>query len=239
MTQTPSAVLPSKGSPLGLNSAAREMATVAANAVMPPPFPKGPFVRGDGRTVLFIPGFLAGDWTMMRLASFLRRLGYRVVTAGVAMNAGPTPRLIGLMEKALERAIKDGPVALVGQSLGGVIARDLARRHPDQVCCVITLGSPIRFPVITPLQPFAEMVARFHDPEWLGKRDEIAKPLPMPVTAIYSEEDGIVDWKQCLQDEAPDARNLCITGSHTTMGSNPAAQAAIAEALGRADWNER
>ena len=95
----------------------------------------------------------------------------------------------------------------------------------------MTLCSPIRFPVTTPLQPFAQALAPFHEESWVARRDEIAQPLSVPVTAIYTEEDGIVDWRQCLQDETDMAKNVRVSGAHTTVGSNPEAQTAIAFAL--------
>ena len=228
-----SAVFPPRNSKLGLQSWAREMVALARVTLRPPDYPPGPLPRGDGRSVLLVPGFLSGDWSMARLRSFLTALGYRIETAGIFFNPGPTAGMIAQLDDALLRLSVTGPVAIVGQSLGGVLARSLALSHPDRVCCVVTLCSPIRFPVTTPLEPFARMLAPFHDAGWVARRHEIAKPLPVPVTAIYSTDDGIVDWRQCLQDEAPGSENIGVHGAHTTIGSNPEALAAIAFALAR------
>lgn len=227
------AVFPPKGSGLGFESWAREMASLARIALDPPAFPDQPLPRGEGRTVLLIPGFLSGDWSMSRLAVFLRGLGYRVETARVLFNPGPTAGMVARLDETVLRLAKGGPIRIVGQSLGGVLARHLARRHPDKVCAVVTLCSPIRFPVATPLEPFTRMLKPFLDPKWVSRRHDIAKPLPVPVTAIYSPEDGIVDWRQCLQDEVPGAENILVRGTHSAMGSNPKAQIVIAIALAR------
>ena len=112
----------------------------------------------------------------------------------------------------------------------------MARRHAAHVRSVITLCTPIHFPVTTPLAPFAQAFAPFHDPTWAARGAELAQPLPVPVTAIYSRDDGIVDWRQCLQDEAPGCRNVCVSGAHSTVGSNPEAQIAVAMALGSAGY---
>jgi pimeloyl-ACP methyl ester carboxylesterase len=225
-------LLPPKGSPLGLHSWAREMAEVAACLRNPPPFELASLPRGNGETVFVLPGFLAGDRTTARLREFLGKLGYRAEIANILFNAGPTSGLLRkIEERLLALAAERGPLSLIGVSLGGALAREVARLHPQHVRCVITLCSPIRLPVTTPLQPFAALLAPLHDPQWLERRHAIADPLPMPVTAIYSQEDGIVDWQQCLQDEAPGAVNVCVGGAHTTVGSNPQAQAAIAHAL--------
>jgi dienelactone hydrolase len=122
-------------------------------------------------------------------------------------------------------------IILIGQSLGGVLARNLAKKYPDRVAQVVTLCTPIHFPVTTPLAPFAALLAPIHDPSARENMAAIANAPPVPVTAIYSEDDGIVDWRQCLQDESATHRNVHIRGGHTTMGSNPDAQRAIAQAL--------
>jgi len=227
------AVFPPKGSSLGLQSFSREVAEAAWDSISPPEFAGGALPRGDGQTVLLIPGFLAGDWTMRRLRAFLAGLGYRVETARVFFNPGPTAGMIAQLDAALLRLAHRGKVNLIGQSLGGVLARSLALRHPQSVRRVVTMCSPIRFPVTTPLEPFAQMLAPFHDAKWVALRHEIAGPLPVPVTAIYSIDDGIVDWRQCVQDEAPGCDNIRVRGAHTVVGSNPQAQAAIAFALAR------
>jgi pimeloyl-ACP methyl ester carboxylesterase len=228
-----SAVLPGRDSPLGLRSWARELVSVAAITLDAQSCPPEGLPRGDGRTVLLIPGFLAGDWTMGNLRRFLASLGYRVEHAGIAFNPGPTRATAARLEAALLRlAAEAGPVDLVGQSLGGVFARELARRHPQNVRSVVTLCTPIRFPVTTPLAPFARAFSPFHDPKWTGSSGNLAAPLPMPVTALYSCDDGILDWRQCLQDETLGCRNVRVSGAHSTVGSNPEAQRAIAVALG-------
>jgi pimeloyl-ACP methyl ester carboxylesterase len=228
-----SVVLPERGSSLGVSSWMRDLGALATVSLNPPPFPTDPLPRGDGHVVMTIPGFLAGDWTMVRMKSFLEGLGYRVEASGIVFNAGPTPQAMAALDAALLRITEAHrtPVHLLGQSLGGVLARDLAHRHPRAVRKVVTLCSPIRFPISTPLAPVAQLFAPFHDPAWRERAERIVQHPTMPVTAIYSEEDGIVDWRQCLQDEAPGYDNIRVDGAHSTVGSNPAAQIAVARAL--------
>jgi pimeloyl-ACP methyl ester carboxylesterase len=230
----PDAVRPPPGSPLSLISWARELAIAAWWILRPPPFPTGPLPRGHGQTVLLIPGFLGGDWAMGRLRGFLTRLGYRVEMAGIAFNTGPTARRIaGLEARLTDLAERDGPIFVIGQSLGGVFARHLARRYPEAVRGVVTLCTPIQFPVVTPLYLFAALLAPLHDPVWRAARDQIAAPLTVPLTAIYSRTDGIVDWRQCLQPDGAAHEDIRVDGIHTAIGSNPAAQRAVAEALAK------
>lgn len=229
-------IRPERGSGLGFASCAREFLDVAIRTLSPPRFPSD-LPRGDGETALLIPGFLAGDWTMLRLRDFLVHLGYRAEFAGVAVNLGPTKGLIPHLEQAVERLYAQArrPIGLIGQSLGGVFARGLAHRHPDKVSHVVTLCSPVRFPVPTPLESVAKLLAPLHDPAALDLQNEIVRRPPVPVTAIYSKSDGIVDWRTCLQDETEDCRNIEVPGAHSSMGSNPEAQRVIALTLARSN----
>jgi pimeloyl-ACP methyl ester carboxylesterase len=226
------AILPGPNSHLGFRSWLRELGSLASCAVRPPPYPTQALPRGDGGTVLLVPGFLAGDWTMSRLRGFLVSLGYRAETAGIVFNPGPTAATIARLETALlDLSARAGPIDLVGQSLGGVFARELARRHPAHVRRVVTLCSPINFPVTTPLAPFARAFAPLHDKTWVERTSLATGPMPVPVIAIYSMEDGIVDWRQCVQDDTPGCTNVRVRGAHSTVGSNPEAQIAVALAL--------
>jgi hypothetical protein len=183
--------------------------------------------------VMALPGFLTGDWAMARHREFLRARGFNVVSSGIAFNAGPTKKAIAALDERLfrwsDRA--KGPISLVGSSLGGVFARAMAMRFPDRVARVVTLCSPIRFPVTTSLAPAVWAFEWRHDPEFKKLAPDVARNPQAPVLAIYSTVDGIVDWRSCLQDEDATHVNLRIDGAHTTMGSNPIAQAAVAREL--------
>ena len=102
--------------------------------------------RGDGHPVLVLPGLLADDVSTRTLRAVLRRLGYDVHGWGLGRNIGPTAACVTGMRDLLDHlADKHGkPVTLIGWSLGGIFARDLARRTPDSVRQVVTLGSPFR-----------------------------------------------------------------------------------------------
>jgi pimeloyl-ACP methyl ester carboxylesterase len=166
---------------------------------------------------------------LIRLAAFLSALDYRPETARIWFNPGPTHRLMARLEARLLSA--RGKVSLIGVSLGGVLARDLARRHPEAVRNVITLCSPVRFPVATPLEPFARLLSPLLAPEWIARRHDIARPLPIPVTAIHATSDGVVHRDQCWLDASPGANNIVVRGRHMTIASNPDALAVVANAL--------
>jgi pimeloyl-ACP methyl ester carboxylesterase len=209
------------------------MRALAACHAKPPCFPAESLPRGDGKMVMALPGFLTGDWAMDRHRAFLRSRGFNVVSSGIRFNAGPTKKTVADLDARLlrwsDRA--KGPIALVGASLGGVFARTLAIRFPERVSRVVTLCSPIRFPVTTSLAPFVWALEWRHDAEFKKLAPEVQRNPQAPVLAIYSTTDGIVDWRSCLQDEDATHRNLRIDGAHTTMGSNPEAQAAVCRAL--------
>lgn len=225
------AVFPPPESGLGFASWVREMAAAVIDTVSPPEPPTGDLPRGDGSSVLVIPGFLSGDWATARLTRFLCGLGYRAETARIPFNPGPTRAIVSRLDRALLKIADHGKVALVGVSLGGTLARDLARRHAGKVRCVVTLCSPVRFPVATPLEPFARLLAPWHDREWVARRHDIRLPLEVPATAIYSTDDGVVDWRQCVLEDSPLARNIAMRGRHIMIESNPEAQALVARAL--------
>jgi pimeloyl-ACP methyl ester carboxylesterase len=227
------AVFPPAKSGLGFKSWARELAAASFVTLFPQPLPQENLPRGDGRPVLLIPGFLSGDWSLIRLRAFLSGLGYCPATARLPFNPGPTAGVRRRLDQVLQQLAKDRTVSLVGVSLGGVLARDLARRHSEAVHSVVTLCSPVRFPVMTPLSPFARLLSRLHDPAWLAQRHDIAAPLAVPVTAIHASQDGVLDWRQCLVEETQTAHNERVNSRHMTVESNPEALAVVARALAR------
>src|SRR5271163_2013539 len=127
------AVYPKRDHALGLSSLLRNGMSLASTLLKPPSVVTEEIPRGDGRIVLVIPAFLSGDWATAGLRGFLSQIGYRVETAGIALNYGPTTQLIRKLDRTLLHlaALQGSPIDVIGQSLGGVLARDLAERHPD------------------------------------------------------------------------------------------------------------
>jgi alpha-beta hydrolase superfamily lysophospholipase len=178
--------------------------------------------RGE-RAVLVLPGFAADDASTLPLRAFLGRLGHRVEGWGFGRNrgdvAGLVPQVTSLARELAER--QGEPVHLIGQSLGGVLAREVARDHPDTVAQVLTLGTPVvGGPAYTalhrryPAQEVAAIEAR------MRARNRV--PIRVPITAVYSKRDGIVDWNACLDTVNPRARNVEVGSSHLGMGIDPA-----------------
>ncbi|MEL6889956.1 MAG: alpha/beta hydrolase [Actinomycetota bacterium] len=193
--------------------------------------------RGDGHGVLVFPGFMASDRSTQPLRRLLRDLGYRTYGWGQGQNIGPTSDAVtGLTRRLLYVADRTGgEVSLIGWSLGGIYAREMARARPDLVRLVVTLGSPIQMADgdSSSAQRMWELMQRFHDPDFFGERlREVDRPkFPVPATSIYSATDGIVAWKASLIRKTPISENVRVFGSHCGLGHNAAAVSVIADRL--------
>ncbi len=197
---------------------------------------------GDGHPVLVLPGLMAGDGSTWILRRILRRLGYRAHGWGLGLNIGPTVKAMAGMTDLLDKLHREysAPVSLIGWSMGGVFARNLAREHPAAVRQVITLGSPfgIKHERETRASGNLKLFAHLHAvPHQLPLPME-SKPLPVPTTSIYSHFDGMVAWQTCLNVPSPRAENIAVLSSHIGYGHHPAAVWAIADRLAqpRGEW---
>ena len=226
----PFAQFPPRGAPVSLASWGWEMAEVARVSFAPPPFPADA-ARGTGQSVIVLPGFGTDDNATARLRQFLEVQGFSPLRWPCGFNFGPMKSVLARVERQVtETALRHGKVALVGASLGGTIAREIARRKPDLISHVITLGSPVRLPVVSPLAPFAQMFSLLWEAEARAVFGRIAEPLPVPLTAIITRQDGIVDWRCCLP-EPGDGETVEVTGAHSTLASSPDVQRIIADRL--------
>ena len=214
--------------------AVKDITSFVACTVRPPAAPPVENVpKGDGHAVIVIPGFLTGDWATKSLINWLKAVGYNAFGWGPGMNWGPTTSAIERCEMLLDETVErtGRKVTLIGRSLGGLYAREIAKDEPEKVVRVITLGTPIKFPIATPLSPFAEMLSSNFDKDFVKRAADLTRNPTVPVTAFYSRKDGIVPWRSCLVEEGPTAENIEIDSPHTIMGSNPAAMRIIAERL--------
>lgn len=204
--------------------------------------PSHPFLNrlppGDGHTVMTLPGFLASGGSMSVMRRYLKRWGYDARCWRLGRNRGLRPQRD--IEKILDRRLASlyrqsaGKVSLVGWSLGGLFAREMARRNPGLVRTVITLGSPVGEPRATNVWRLYEYVAgvSLADSEVRRRIDLLRKPIPdVPVTAIYSSSDAIVSSRIARIPPAANVENIGINMSHIGMGFNPAVLFALADRL--------
>jgi pimeloyl-ACP methyl ester carboxylesterase len=197
--------------------------------------------HGDGHPVLVLPGFLAGEGSTRFLRTFLARLGYAAYDWELGRNLGFRTHMEAAFESTVRRLADDHgrKVSVIGWSAGGIFAREIGRRQPDQVRMVITLGSPFRGnhkathawrlyslinsgPVLEDAMSEANRIAR-------------AQPLPVPTTCVYSKADGIVAWECCTSLPAPMTENVEVRSSHLGYGHNLETLFVIADRLAQPD----
>jgi len=201
--------------------------------------------RGDGHAVMVLPGFTAGDESTAILRRFLGRLGYRALPWTLGQNTGSfalQERLIERFEALTQRSGER--ISLIGQSLGGVYARELARQFAPRVRQVITLGSP--FASKSPETTNAVVSRLFQYMSGMSRDDMrdymlsfAAEPPPVPSTAIYSRADGVVHWQSCLEYAGAQAENVEVHGSHSGMAMNAMVFHVLADRLAQADGQWR
>lgn len=193
--------------------------------------------------MLTLPGFLASDLSMAPMRRYLKELGYDAYAWNMGRNLGGISGLRGALRDLLKRIheITGRKVSIVGWSLGGVYARDLALQLPDMVRSVITLGSPfandVRATNATRLYEALSGEGVNDNPEI---REAIAGDLPVPATSIYSRTDGIVNYHTCLLRPSETAENIEVyLASHVGLGVNPAALWAVADRLAQPEGEFR
>ena len=202
--------------------------------------------KGDGHPVLVLPGFIANDTSTRILRWFVRDRGYFVHAWRLGRNLGPRPETVtGLRERVRAVAERHGKaMSIVGWSLGGIYAREIARAAPPgTVRQVITLGSPFRLrdrtasnvaPLYEVFEPGSPMAT--HDPR---PPEEELGPLPVPATAIYTRTDGIAPWRSCLELDGPRSESIEVRGSHAGLGHNPGVLWIVADRLAQREGEWR
>jgi len=195
--------------------------------------------RGHGEPVLILPGFGAGDGSTMILRAYLRMLSYRARGWRQGRNKGSVdillPRLLRRLGNFSRRSKEK--VTLIGWSLGGYLARELARERPDLVRMVITLGTPVvggpKYTVVAEayrkrgidIEAIAAEVER---------RNRLAD-LQIPIIAIYSRNDSVVSWQACIDHQSPRIEHVEVKSTHIGLGFSAEVYKIIAQRLGRSD----
>jgi len=204
--------------------------------------------HGHGQPVLVIPGFLGSDLYLREMHNWLRRIGYRAYYSGIGVNAHCPLILMDRLYETLRKAFQETgqKVHLVGHSLGGMLARSEAVRHPELIASVTSLGSPFRgvraHPNVILLNDIVkEMASRdsaYNVPAECftgycqcafvdGLRGLI--PESIPQTAIYTKSDGMVSWEVCTTGDP--AIDVEVTGTHTGLAFNAAVYQILAQRL--------
>lgn len=195
--------------------------------------------KGDGHGVLVLPGFMAGDVSTAPLRSLLRDLGYDAVGWKLGRNVRVDEARVSAMMACLDAlfARTGRKVSIVGWSLGGVFARELAKQAPDKVRCVVSLGSPISDDRghTNARRLFEFLNGREPEPMRAGRFRELGVAPPVPTTSILTKSDGVVHWRGSVQHGAGkrggQLENIEVLASHCGLGVNPAAVYAISDRL--------
>jgi len=185
--------------------------------------------------VLVLPGFMASDSSTRPLRSLLSDLGYEARGWNLGRNVRVDNARIDAMMKCLDELYEDTgrPVSIVGWSLGGVFARELAKMAPEKVRQVISLGSPISDDRnhTNAARLFEYLNGREPEPMKDGNFAELAEAPPVPTTSILTKADGVVHWRGSVQADGPDNENIEVIASHLGLAVNPSAVYAIADRL--------
>jgi pimeloyl-ACP methyl ester carboxylesterase len=218
---------------LALSDAPRALADAAILGLAAPLLRRLPRGRPD-HSVMVIPGFLGDDSGNRPLIRYLRGLGYTVTGWQQGRNLGPgsftADSLRATMEKLLVKG--NGKVSLIGHSLGGIYAREIARMEPGVIHQVITLGSPFgkgHSDASHPSRLYRRLNPQTnpHDVEQV-----LSIPPPVPTTAIYTRGDGVVNWRTSVQaGNYAHVHNIEVLGSHIGLNLNAAVWYWIAKKL--------
>lgn len=197
--------------------------------------------RGDGHPVLVFPRLLGSDLATLPLRAYLTSLGYAAAAWNQGLNFGPHHGVMPAARESLGilRARHGQKVSLIGWSVGGLYARELAKQVPNDVRQVITLGTPLTGrPKPADLWRWVEQATGqpFGLPETHGP---LEAPPPVPTTAIYSRSDGIVPWQDSVQLTGPQWENIEVNSSHLGLGVHPLVFYAIADRLAQPEGHWR
>ncbi len=195
----------------------------------------GHLPKGDGHPVLVLPGFMAGDTSTRPMRGLLDDLGYEAHGWGLGRNVRIDATREAEMNDVLSRIAESAgrKVSIIGWSLGGVFAREIAKANPDMVRLVISLGSPITNDrsSTNASRLFEYLNGKEPEPVRAGRYRDLETAPPVPTTSILTKSDGIVAWRGSVQKPGPETENIEVLASHCGLGVNPAVMVAIADRL--------
>jgi pimeloyl-ACP methyl ester carboxylesterase len=192
--------------------------------------------RGDGHTVIVFPGLTAGDTTTAPLRHYLESRGHQTQGWGQGLNLGPRDGVLEAARRQVQEVSERSGkrVSLVGWSLGGIYARELAKEFPEHVRCVVTLGTPFAGPHTATNAWRIYQLASGRSASREAENYDLPKAPPVPTSSIFSRTDGVVAWRGSLQAPArhnPHTENIEVFASHLGIGLNPSAWWALADRL--------
>jgi pimeloyl-ACP methyl ester carboxylesterase len=194
--------------------------------------------HGDGHQVILFPGLATDGTALIPLRNHCRALGYDAVNWGRGFNTGPDGGVDAWLAELSEYVVQmigndPRPISMIGWSLGGIYARELAKRIAPRVRQVITIGTPFNGAADQThagwLYTLLNGKSSLPDQALISR---LRTPPPVPTTSIYSRSDGIVAWQACVHDRPMrTVQDIEVIGSHMGMGWNHAVFAVVADRL--------
>ncbi|MCZ2839591.1 esterase/lipase family protein [Modestobacter sp. VKM Ac-2985] len=212
----------------------RELGGVVAGLRLPGALPRlAGAPRGDGHVVVDVPGWRAPEVVGLPQRRYLRLLGYDARGWGLGVNTGRPERDAELLSgEVLRLAETSGrPVSLLGWSLGGLIVREVARRHPEVVRRVVTYGTPVVG------GPSWTAGASAWSPEETARIAALIaqldqeQPIQVPLTAVYTRRDAIVSPAACIDLASPQAEHVRVRSTHLGLVADPDVWSVVAHRL--------
>lgn len=189
--------------------------------------------RGHGQLVVDLPGWKAGEVSNVAMRTWLRGLGYDARAWGLGVNTGDPERDAAILIHRFRGRTE--PVALVAWSLGGVVAREVARALPEVISTIVTYGTPVAG------GPTFTVGAATYGPQECERITRLTEqrdrddPIQVPITAIFTRRDGVVDWRACLDTASPRVRHVEVRSTHVGLGLDPDVWWTVAHALAAVD----
>jgi len=206
--------------------------------------------RGAGEAVVVVPGFLGSDLYLRELHRWLGRVGYKPYYSGIGVNADCPTLLMNKLHRTIHRAHHETRrrVHLIGHSLGGLLVRSEACRHPELIASVTSLGSPFRgvraHPNVIQMSDMVKEIVSHKKGFRIPKDcftaycqcdfvDGLRAVIPegIPQTAIYTKGDGVVSWDVCMTGDP--AIDVEVSGTHSGLAFNPAVYRVLGQRLSR------
>ena len=180
-------------------------------------------VDGEGQGVIVIPGFLGTDGLNKPLVKFLNSRGFKAFGWMDGRNTGPKGKTIDKLTREVEFRFKSTgqKVSLVGHSLGGIYAREIAKKIPEQVQRIVTLGSPFSRPDNDPTmvnKVFRTINSKQRKAQTVR---QLEVPPEVPTSSVFSRADGVIQWRTAIQSNGHDkTENIEVYGSHCGLSNN-------------------
>lgn len=176
---------------------------------------------GNGERVILIPGWKSHDTIMFPVKQFLKKIGYAPEYWGLGINHGYVERYRDQLLAKLRQEDSDEKIIVIGWSLGGTIARELAREMPERIASVITYGSPA----------FGGPRHTIGDNFWdkketericqLIEEEDANRPIQVPMSIIFTKNDSIVSWSACIDTKSKNVKHYEVNSTHLSLGIDP------------------